>query len=55
MTETNQTRPLVTTLRNAGAHLLLQVRNRVLNEELEDVFRRWYPDFRQQQSKEAAA
>jgi hypothetical protein len=37
-----------------GAHLLLQVRTRVLNEEWEDVFRRWYPDFRQQQSMEAA-
>lgn len=29
-----------------GAHLLLQVWARVLNEEWEDVFRRWYPDFR---------
>ena len=38
-----------------GAHLLLQVRTRVLNEEWEDVFRRWYPDFRQQQSLSAAA
>ena len=38
-----------------GAHLLLQVRTRVLNEEWEDVFRRWYPDFRQQQSLKAAA
>ena len=38
-----------------GAHLLLQVRTRVLNEEWEDVFRRWYPDFRQQQSMKAAA
>jgi hypothetical protein len=36
-----------------GAHLLLQVRTRVLNEEWEDVFRRWYPDFRQQQSMKA--
>ena len=34
---------------------LLQVRTRVLNEEWEDVFRRWYPDFRQQQSMKAAA
>ena len=29
-----------------GAHLLLQIRTRVLNNELEDVFRRWYPQFR---------
>jgi hypothetical protein len=29
-----------------GAHLLLQVRTKVLNKELEDVFRRWYPQFR---------
>ena len=29
-----------------GAHLLLQIRTRVLNEEWEDTFRRWYPDFR---------
>jgi hypothetical protein len=38
-----------------GAHLLLQVRTRVLNEEWEDVFRRWYPDFRQQQSMKVVA
>ena len=31
-----------------GAHLLLQTRTKVLNNELEDVFRRWYPQFRQQ-------
>ena len=29
-----------------GAHLLLQTRTTVLNHELEDVFRRWYPQFR---------
>jgi hypothetical protein len=29
-----------------GAHLLLQIRTKVLNNELEDVFRRWYPEFR---------
>ena len=28
-----------------GAHLLLQVRTRVLNDELADAFRRWYPEF----------
>jgi hypothetical protein len=31
-----------------GAHLLLQCRIRVLNEELEDVFRGCYPQFRTQ-------
>jgi hypothetical protein len=31
-----------------GAHLLLQIRTRVLNEEWEDTFRRWYPGFRLQ-------
>lgn len=29
-----------------GAHLLLQVRTQVLNEELENTFRTWYPAFR---------
>src|SRR3954454_5647864 len=29
-----------------GAHLLLQVRTQVLNEEWEDTFRSWYPHFR---------
>jgi Plasmid pRiA4b ORF-3-like protein len=32
-----------------GAHLLLQTRTKVLNNELENVFRRWYPQFRTQQ------
>ena len=31
-----------------GAHLLLQARTKVLNQELEDVFRKWYPMFRTQ-------
>jgi hypothetical protein len=31
-----------------GAHLLLQTRTKVLNDELEEVFRRWYPMFRLQ-------
>jgi hypothetical protein len=31
-----------------GAHLLLQIRTRVLEEEWEDTFRRWYPGFRPQ-------
>ena len=30
-----------------GAHLLLQVRTRVLNDELRDVFQQWYPNFPQ--------
>ena len=29
-----------------GAHLLLQVRTRVLNDDLAGVFHRWYPAFR---------
>jgi hypothetical protein len=29
-----------------GAHLLLQIRPKVLNNELEEVFRHWYPQFR---------
>jgi hypothetical protein len=29
-----------------GAHLLLQTRTKILNEELDEVFRRWYPKFR---------
>jgi hypothetical protein len=28
-----------------GAHLLLQIRTRVLNEEWENTFRKWYPAF----------
>jgi hypothetical protein len=32
----------------SGAHLLLQTRTKVLNGELHDVFRRWYPKFRPQ-------
>ena len=29
-----------------GTHLLLQTGTKVLNNELEEVFRRWYPRFR---------
>ncbi len=29
-----------------GAHLLLQTRTKVLNNELDDAFRNWYPQFR---------
>ncbi len=28
-----------------GAHLLLQVRTRVLNDELREIFQQWYPTF----------
>jgi hypothetical protein len=31
-----------------GAHLLLQIRTRMLNGDWEDTFRRWYPGFRAQ-------
>ena len=31
-----------------GTHLLWQTRTKLLNGELEDVFRRWYPQFRPQ-------
>jgi hypothetical protein len=31
-----------------GAHLLLQTRTKVLNDGLDEVFRRWYPKFRPQ-------
>ena len=31
-----------------GAHLLLQTRTKVLNNDLEDVFRGWYPQFHAQ-------
>jgi hypothetical protein len=41
------------TLRDA--HLLLQVRTRVLNDELADVFRRWYPEFDRRGNEEELA
>ena len=28
-----------------GAHLLLQIRTRILNDTLTDDYRRWYPGF----------
>ncbi len=31
-----------------GAHLLLQTRTKVLNDELDEAFHRWYPKFRRQ-------
>ena len=39
----------------AGAHLLLQTRTRVLNDDLEGLFRQWYPVFRPQVSLEVYA
>jgi hypothetical protein len=30
----------------AGAHRLLQVRTRVLNQQLRDDFERWHPELR---------
>jgi hypothetical protein len=38
-----------------GAHFLLQVRTRVLNDDLPAVFRRWYPGFQQEADAPAAA
>ncbi len=37
-----------------GAHLLLQVRVQVINEDWEATFRRWYPNFRAVQPGGAA-
>jgi hypothetical protein len=37
-----------------GAHLLLQTRTKVLNDEWEDTFRRWYPAFRPTSQSKAA-
>jgi hypothetical protein len=34
------------------AHLLLQIRTRVLNGEWEETFRRWYPGFRQKSEQQ---
>jgi hypothetical protein len=33
-----------------GAHLLLQVRTQVLNEDWDETFRKWYPNFRPAQA-----
>ena len=38
-----------------GAHLLLQVRTRVLNEELREKFDEWYPGFNAQSDGQARA
>lgn len=29
----------------AGAHLLLQLRAKIINHELGEIFKKWYPDF----------
>ena len=34
-----------------GAHLLLQMRTQVLNDEWDDTFRAWYPGFRPVQTR----
>jgi hypothetical protein len=38
-----------------GAHLLLQVRTQVLNEELRATFREWYPEMDSQRANEDRA
>ena len=38
-----------------GAHLLLQIRTRVLNDTLADDYRRWYPDFTHTARQDQAA
>jgi hypothetical protein len=37
-----------------GAHLLLQTRTKILNNKLPSTFRRWYPDFRVEDTALAA-
>ena len=36
-----------------GAHLLLQTRTKVLNQDLDELFRLWYPQFRSQPQAQA--
>ena len=38
-----------------GAHLLLQIRTRVLNDELREVFQQWYPSFSQRDENQRLA
>ena len=38
-----------------GAHLLLQIRTRVLNDELREIFQQWFPNFVQQEQLQKAA
>jgi len=37
-----------------GAHLLLQMRAKILNEDLDQIFRAWYPDFRRNNAERKA-
>lgn len=34
-----------------GAHLLLQTRTRVLNDDLDAAFREWYPQFQREAAR----
>jgi hypothetical protein len=38
-----------------GAHLLLQVRTRVLNDDLAGDFHRWYPSFAHTSDRQSLA
>ena len=38
-----------------GAHLLLQIRTRILNDTLADDYRRWYPEFAHTDRQDQAA
>ena len=38
-----------------GAHLLLQIRTRILDETLADDYRRWYPEFAHTDRQDQAA
>ncbi len=38
-----------------GAHFLLQVRTRILNDELRDIFQKWYPNFTQSDEEQRLA
>jgi hypothetical protein len=41
--------PLPTKWSPRGAHLVLQTRTRVLNDELRQTFQRWYPAMRNEE------
>ena len=38
-----------------GAHLLLQVRTKTLNNELKETFQKWYPDFQRTEEVDKVA
>ena len=46
--------PLPTQWTKRGAHRLLQIRIKTLNNELGFAFRRWYPDFQVEDTALAA-